>query len=107
MTNYMFLYSGGMGPDDMSEEDRGKEMAAWMAWFGKLGEAVVDGGNPLAASKGIDSDGTVSDSPALAGATGYTVVSADSLDAAVALTKDHPHLAAGGQISVYETFQLM
>ena len=69
MTKYMLLYSGGMGPDDMSEEDRGKEMAAWMAWFGKLGEAVVDGGNPLAASKGIDSDGTVSDSPALAGAS--------------------------------------
>jgi hypothetical protein len=107
MTNFMLLYSGGMGPDDMSEEERGKVMAAWEAWYGKLGEAIVDGGNPFSGSKGIASDGTVSTTAALAGATGYTVVSADSLDAAVALSKDHPHLAAGGQISVYETFQVM
>lgn len=107
MANYMILYSGGMGPDDMSEEDRNNIMAAWGVWYSKLGEAVVDGGNPFSVSKGIASDGTVSDIASVAGATGYTVVSADSLDAAVEMAKDHPHLAGGGQISIYETFQIM
>ncbi len=107
MPNYMILYTGGMGPDDMSEAERGQVMEAWGVWYGKLGEAVVDGGNPFSVSKGIASDGTVSDSPALAGATGYTVISADSLDEAVALAQDHPHLTGGGQISIYETFQIM
>lgn len=107
MANYMLLYSGGMGPDDMSEEDRNKVMAAWGVWYGKLGDAIVDGGNPFSVSKGISSDGTISDSTVVSGATGYTVISADSLDEALALSQDHPHLAAGGQISVYETFQVM
>jgi hypothetical protein len=107
MTNYMLLYSGGMGPDDMSDAARQEVMAAWGVWYGKLGEAVVDGGNPFGMSKGIASDGTISDSAELAGATGYTVIAADSLDAALALATDHPHLTGGGQISVYETFNIM
>jgi hypothetical protein len=49
------------------------------------------------------SDGPVSSPPA----TGYTVISADSLDAAADLCKDHPHIKHGGQVSVYETFQAM
>ena len=107
MTSFVFLYSGGMGPEDMSEAERNEVMAAWGAWYGKLGEAVIDGGSPFSLSKGVASDGTVSDSPTLAGATGYTVVAADSLEAAVALSEGHPHLAAGGEISIYETFQVM
>ena len=107
MTNYVVVYSGGMGEADMSDEDRDRVMAAWGAWYGKCGDAIVDGGNPFSMSKGIRSDGTISDSPAVAGATGYTVISADSLDEAVEMAMDHPHLAAGGDISIYETYEIM
>jgi hypothetical protein len=66
----------------------------------------VDGGNPFGASKNVSdkgvSDGPVSSPPI----TGYTIVSADSLGAAVEKVQDHPHLKYGGQVSVFETFQM-
>jgi hypothetical protein len=37
---------------------------------------------------------------------GYTIVSADSLDAAAELAKGCPILDDGGSVSVYETFQV-
>ena len=81
-------------------------MAAWGAWYEGLGAAIVDGGNPFGASKHLSAsgvgDGPVSSPPA----TGYTIIAADSLDAAVAKAQDHPHLKYGGQVSVYETFQM-
>ena len=105
MTNYVLIYTGGSGMG-MTEEEQQAVMADWGVWYGKLGAAIVDGGNPFGASKSI-SDSGVSEGPASSpGATGYTVISADSLDDAVALSKDHPHLKHGGQVTVYETFQV-
>jgi hypothetical protein len=40
-------------------------------------------------------------------ATGYSIVTADALDAAVSIAKGCPHLKSGGQITVYETFPVM
>jgi hypothetical protein len=91
------------------EEDPAKQqavMAAWGAWFGQLGEAVVDGGNPTSMSVTIASDGTVSEGGA-SGATGYSVIKADSLDAATAMAKGCPVLTSGGNVEVYETFNVM
>jgi hypothetical protein len=42
-----------------------------------------------------------------ADASGYTVVSADSLDAAADIAKGCPVLAGGASITVYESFQVM
>ena len=39
--------------------------------------------------------------------TGYTILKANSLDAAAALAKGCPVLHGGGQISVFETFNVM
>jgi hypothetical protein len=33
---------------------------------------------------------------------GYTIVAADTMDAALKLTENHPHLAVGGSIEVCE-----
>jgi len=105
MTNFVLVYTGGGMPE--SEEEQAAVMAAWGAWYGSMGEAIVDGGNPFGASKSVSGDGTVSDGPVSSPpATGYTVISADSLDTAVSKVKDHPHLKYGGQVSVYETFQM-
>jgi hypothetical protein len=68
----------------------------------------VDGGHPFTpVAKSIASDGTVSDGPVGTMATGYTIISADSLDAAVEQAKDCPVLQGGGQVTVYETFNVM
>ena len=104
MTNFVLIYSGGGMPESKAEQEA--VMAAWGAWYGKMGDAIVDGGNPFSNSKHVGQngvgDGPVSSPPA----TGYTVISAESLDAAVAQCEDHPHVKHGGQVSVYETFQM-
>ncbi len=106
MTNFVLVYTGGPGMEQ-SEEMRQKIMADWGAWYESMGAAIVDGGNPFGASKSVTSDG-VSDGPVGSPpATGYTIISAESLDDAVAKASDHPHIRHGGEVSVYETFQVM
>jgi hypothetical protein len=102
MAKFVLLYSGGsMGEDEAAQA---AIMQAWGAWFGQLGAALVDGGLPFtAAAKRIASDGTASDGPVGTLATGYSIIEATSLDAAVALAKGCPVLQGGGQITVYET----
>ncbi|HFC11447.1 MAG TPA: hypothetical protein ENJ56_01290 [Anaerolineae bacterium] len=105
MTNYIFLYSGGSGMPE-TEEAQAAVMAAWGAWYGGMGEAVVDGGNPFSGvAKTVASDGTISDGAAFAG-SGYTIVSAESADAAATMAQGCPVLQGGGTVSVFEIYAL-
>jgi hypothetical protein len=80
-------------------------MAAWTAWFGQLGDRLVDGGNPISQSKAISADGSVMD--ATSAPTGYSIIKAESLDQAVGLAKGCPVLAGGAALVVSETFPVM
>lgn len=104
MTHYLLAYQGGSQP--ASEEEGKAVMDAWIAWFNELGAAVVDGGAPFGPSASIASDGAVSIGGPSA-LTGYSVITADSLDAAVALAKGCPQLAANGSVDVYEAIDVM
>ena len=104
MTKYVFSYHGdGEMPSDPAAIE--EVMQAWGAWFGGLGDAVVDGGNPFGATRSVASDGLVTDGNA-ARLTGYSIVNADSLDAAVAMAKGCPVLGGGGSVSVSETIDM-
>ena len=106
MANFVLLYSGGSMPESPAEQ--AEVMQAWGAWFGSLGSSLVDGGNPFTpAAKSIASNGTVSDGPVGTMASGYSIIKADSLDAAVDMASRCPVLLGGAQISVYETFPVM
>jgi hypothetical protein len=106
MANYVLLYSGGSMAE--GEAEQAAVMQAWGAWFGGLGSALVDGGNPFSGqAKSIASNGSVSNGPIGTAANGYSILKADSLDAAVQLAKGCPVLQGGGAITVYETFQVM
>jgi len=106
MANFVLLYTGGGMAETPAEQEA--VMRAWGAWFGAIGSALVDGGNPFTpVVKTISPDGKVSDGPAGTLACGYSIVKADSLDAAVKLAKGCPHLASDGHVSVYETFPVM
>ncbi|MFN0147875.1 MAG: YciI family protein [Dehalococcoidia bacterium] len=104
MANYLLVYKGG-GMGDTPEEQQ-KVMQAWMAWFGGMGPAVVDGGNPCGPSRTIKSGGAVAEGGASA-LSGYSVIKADSLDEATKLAKGCPVLAGNGSVEVYETFNAM
>jgi hypothetical protein len=104
MENYVLAYTGGEQPQ--GEEAQQQALAAWVAWFDGLGESIVDSGNPFAGAATIAPDGSVNEGGA-SGLTGYSIVKADSLEAAVELGKGCPQLQAGGAVEVYETFRIM
>jgi hypothetical protein len=104
MANYVLVFKGGSVPE--TEAAQQQVMADWGAWYGGLGAAVVDGGTPFGPSKTVAPDGSVSDGAASA-LTGYTILTADSLDAATEMSKGCPILADGaGSIEVYETLEM-
>ena len=106
MANFLLLYSGGSMPQ--SEAEQKAVLKVWETWFGKLGSNLVDGGNPFTPmAKSIASDGKVSDGPVGGMASGYSIIKADSLDAAVAVARGCPVLKGGAKISVFETFNAM
>jgi len=98
MAKFVLAYKGGGMAQ--TEEEREAAMQAWGAWFGGLGSAVVDAGNPFSSSKAVGGNGT-------SGLTGYSILSADSLDAASKLAEDCPVLSNGGDVEVYEVLELM
>ena len=104
MAKYMFVYSGGRGVA-AEEAERNAQMARWGQWFGELGAAVVDGGAAMGTAKTVGPGGTVSDRGSRR-VTGYSVVSADSLDSAVELAKGCPVIEIGGAVDVYEAIAM-
>lgn len=96
MTQFLLLYRADPDARASMPEPTPEESAAmtkaWTDWAARVGDALVDFGNPTAAaSPGAD-----------ASVGGYTLLQADSYDAAAALLEGHPHTAMGGTIDVYE-----
>jgi hypothetical protein len=102
MAKFVYIYTGGQMADTPAAQE--EAMQAWGAWFGTLGDAVTDMGNPFAGSATVSPDG-VSEGAA-AGAGGYSIVSAGSLDEAAALAKGCPVLTGGGTVEVYEAIAM-
>jgi len=107
MANFVLLYTGGSA--GTSPAEREKVMQAWGGWFGKLGDKIVDAGNPFSdhgqniSNSGAVHDGAVGSPPA----TGYSILKAESLNAAAELAKGCPVLQSGGKITVYEVTPAM
>ena len=80
--------------DALSDADRrAKEqqgIAAWKAWAEKYKAAIVYMGGPLGKTKKISSAGIADTSNELGA---FTVVRADSPEAAAGMFKNHPHFA--------------
>jgi hypothetical protein len=104
MPKYVLAYHGGRRPESPAEQT--KVMDAWIAWFGALGDAVVDGGNPTGAAKTVSSDGSITDGGGPNRLNGYSLVTAADLDAAAGLAKGCPILSAGGSVEVAEAIDM-
>lgn len=90
MTNYVFSYRV---PSDYAPH--AETAAEWQAWFGGLGAALVDVGNAVTDYASL---GEVGGSGSRV--IGYSVLSAEDLDSALALAKDCPALRVGGGVEV-------
>jgi hypothetical protein len=105
MAKYLFLYRGPATPmEDFTPEQGAEQMAAWGAWMDRVGAALVDPGQPIGAGTAVVDDGskgTPSDQ------NGYSIVEADSLEAAAAHADKHPFLAEGKGRFQIEVFELL
>jgi hypothetical protein len=74
-------------------------MELWMAWATKVGAALVDLGSPLSGVGTVTSSGPQAEtSRPFVG--GFSILEADSVDAANKLLNDHPHFHATGDASI-------
>ena len=103
MPNFVFAYHGGNKPE--SPEEGAELMARWKAWVDGLGDAMVNPGTPLGKSKTVSSSG-VTDDGGSNPLNGYSIVEADSMDAALEIAKGCPFLETDGTIEVAEAMQM-
>ncbi len=102
MGKYVIVYTGG----SMAQTPEAQEasMQAWGAWFGTLGSAVTEIGNPFGASTAVIADGSTA--AATTGLTGYSVIEAADLKLAAKLVDGCPILADGGSVEVFEAIEM-
>ena len=98
MPTFLITYHGGGGMP-ASPEAQQQMLSAFQAWAASTGDSMVDPGAPLGPSKVVTSD-SVMDGQATSSVGGYTVLSAESIDEAVSLVKNHPFLGRGGTLQV-------
>ncbi len=92
MPKFLFAYHGGGKPD--TEAEGARAMAAWQAWLEGMGDGCVDMGAPVGMSKTVSAGGVADDGGANP-LSGYTIVEAADIDAAVAMATGCPILECG------------
>jgi hypothetical protein len=103
MTQYVLVYVGG---DQPTTPEEGKQhFAKYMQWINGLGESVTSAMNPLKDTHHVSPDGGVSKEGGTK-MSGFTIIEADSIEAAVAITKSCPFLDIGGSLEVSELVQM-
>jgi len=100
MGKYVYIYYDG------GDAKNAGDMDAWTAWFGKLGNKLVDGGNPFAeGGKAVTKDGVmpVRDMPV----TGYSIVEAKSMEEATELAQGCPLMGSDkAAVCIYEALPM-
>ena len=104
MPKFVFAYHGGTAP--LTPEEGKKAMAQWTAWYEKMGSAIVDGGAPVGPSKTVTPKG-VQDNGGANPISGYTVIEAIDITAALAMARDCPLVVDGsGSVEVAEAVRM-
>lgn len=93
MTKFLVTYMGsesGVQPDLISEDQRQAFMQCWADWAAANKQAIVDDGAPVGKTLLVTPDAI---SPTKNSIVGYTIVEADSHEAAAEIFRTHPHVA--------------
>lgn len=101
MANFVLLYYGE--PKFSSEEEGKAHQGKWMEWMQAMGDTMVNPGTPMGPAKSVTSN-SVTDSNGTR-LTGFSIVKADDMDAAIEIAKSCPFVAVG-TVDVAEAFQM-
>ena len=109
MKKFLAVYLGSpAGLDEWKKMDEatrkqkeGVGMQGWKDWMAKNGQSLVDGGSPLGKTKSVSKTGIADTRNDL---TGYTIVQAESHEAAAKLFQGHPHFTMfpGNAVEIME-----
>jgi len=97
MAKFVYIYTGGGMPE--TEEEGAQVMKAWQGFLDGFGDKLVDIGSPFGASQAVNGNGALK-------ASGYSVITAESLDDAVKQAKACPIFDRGGNVEVYEAIEM-
>ncbi|MFO7603054.1 MAG: YciI family protein [Gammaproteobacteria bacterium] len=103
MSQFVFVYLGGNQPSN--PEEAGKHFEKYMQWLSSLGDAVVIPTIPLKDTNTVGSDGTVREGGS-SSMSGFSIIKADSMEAALAIAQACPFLEIGGSLEVSELMQV-
>ena len=98
MAKYLLVYHGGAMPQTKAEQE--KVMQGWTSWFGSLGKAVVEPGNPVGKSTTVASNGSVVGNGGANPVSGFSIIDAKDEADAVKMAKGCPILAGGGSVEL-------
>jgi hypothetical protein len=103
MAQYVFVYLGGNHPSD--PEEANKHFSKYMEWLASLGDSVISPTIPLKDTHTVSSDGSirVGGSSAM---SGFSIIEADSIEAALSIAQACPFLEIGGSLEVSELMQM-
>jgi hypothetical protein len=107
MAKFLFIYRGGNDRyDTMTPDELQQNMQKWTSWIAEgfqkgwlleAGDALTPEGRVVNAKKAI-TDGPFVESKEIIG--GFSIVQADTIDAAAELAKGCPGLLTGGKVEV-------
>ena len=103
MTQFVFVYLGGNQPS--SPEESSKHFDKYLGWLKSLGDAVVTPTIPLKDTHTVSPDGTIGVGGSSA-MSGFSIIKAESMEAALSIARDCPFLEIGGSLEVSEMMQM-
>jgi len=92
---------------NVTPEQAAKGMEAWQQWAQRTGSNLVDMGAPLFNGQELNAQGSVAESTR--NVSGYSIVQAESMEAAKAMMEGHPHISGWhpeSTIEIHETMQM-
>lgn len=112
MAKFLFVYRGAEGAySKMTPEEGQKHMQKWEKWIGEAmqkgwmvnpGDALTGEGRVVRAK--VVTDGPFVEAKEVVG--GYSIVEADTIDAAAELAKGCPALQVGGSVEVRQLAEI-
>ena len=92
MAEFLMVYHGGSMPE--TDDEIAHEMARWGDWMNSLGGQLIELGTPVGKSKTLSASGIIDDGGTNP-VSGYSIVEAKNIEAALALIKACSHLDSG------------
>ena len=103
MKQYVLVYLGGNQPSN--PEEARQHFAKYVEWLSSLGDSVVIPTIPLKDTTTVSPDGTIREGGSSA-MSGFSIIKADSMEAALSIAQACPFLEIGGSLEVSEMMEM-